>query len=442
MTIVAFIILFMFCMVSGFSQETTPQHQAWSMDSCIEYALAHNIRIKQSELNTRQRAVEYNTAKNSIWPSLQASGNQSFSFGRGLSEYNVYVSTNTANTSFSLGGDLNLFTGLQTKNQITMGKLQLAAATADYEQTKDDIRLAIMQNYVQILYNMEIENIAKTQVSIDSAQVVRLEALAEVGKANLAEMAAQRSTLAQSQFSLTQAHHQLLLSILDLTQLLELEHPENFSIQPMDVSTFSLNSFVSAEQIYNEAIGVRPEIRAEELRVEYAKTNISRTKGAYSPILSMNGGIMTNYYAMLGYENAGFGEQLKNNFNPYVGFSLYIPIFDKMVSQNNIKTAKLQYSNQQMELENVKKALYKEIQQAYYNAVASSDKYKSSKAAKESAEKAFELSQARYEGGEITLTEYNENKNTFLKASSDLLQAQYEYIYLIRLLEFYRSSQQ
>lgn len=440
MTIVVFILILMFCLVSGQCQDTAPQQQPWSMDECIQYALEHNITIKQSEINTQERAVEYSTAKNSIWPSLSANGNQSFSFGRGLSEYNTYVRTNTANTSFGLGADLNLFTGLQTKNNITMGKLQLAAATADYEKIKDDIRIAVMQSYVQILYNQEIEAVAKAQVSIDSAQVVRLEALSEVGKANLTEVAAQRSTLAQSQLTLTQAHNQLILSLLDLTQLLELDHPEQFSIKPMDVSTFTLNTLPSAEQIYNEAIGVRPGIRAEEIRVEYAKTNISLAKGAYSPILTMNGGIMTNYYALFGYENAKFGEQLKNNFNPYLGFSLYIPIFDKLVSQNNVKTAKLRYSNQQMELENVKKALYKEIQQAYYGAVAADDKYKSSKAATESAQKAFELSQASYEGGKITLTEYNESKNNYLKSSSELLKAKYEYLFQTKILDFYRSA--
>lgn len=428
----------MFCMIIGYCQDTLRQHP-WSMDECIQYALEHNIKIKQRGNNTQQCEVEYSTAKNSIWPSLSANGIQSFSFGRGISEYNTYVRTNTANTSFGIRGDLNLFTGLQTKNNITLGKLQLAAATADYEKFKDDIRIAVMQSYVQILYNIEIESVAKAQVSIDSAQVIRLEALSEVGKANLTEVAAQHSTLAQSQLTLTQAHNQLILSLLDLTQLLEIDHPEQFSIKPMDVSAFALNTLPSAEQIYNEAIGVRPGIRAEEIRVEYAKTNISLAKGAYSPILSMNGGISTNYYALFGYENAKFGEQLKNNLNPYLGFSLYVPIFDKLVTQNNVKTAKLRYSYQQMELENVKKALYKEIQQAYYGAVAADDKYKSSKAATESAQKAFELSQASYEGGKITLTEYNESKNNYLKASSELLKAKYEYLYQTKILDFYRS---
>ena len=132
----------------------------------------------------------------------------------------------------------------------------------------------------------------------------------------------------------------------------------------------------SPEQIYAQAVGIRPEVKAEEIRYDYAKTNIALAKSGYIPTLSMNGGIGTNYYALLGHQNKSFGQQLKDNFSPYLGFSLYIPIFDKLVTRNNVRSAKLQLSSQQLQLDNVKKTLYKEIQQAYYGAVSARDKYK------------------------------------------------------------------
>lgn len=429
-----------FCCLAGlaYGQESQSTAEFWTMEQCVQYAFEHNISIKQSSNNVQQRSVDLNTARNSIWPSLEAGANQGFSFGRGLQEDNTYVSRSTGNTSFNIGGNLDLFTGLRTKHNITLGKLNLEAATADYEQAKDDIRIAVMQAYMQILYNQEISEIAQIQISIDSQQVERLNALENAGKASSAEVAAQKSSLAQSQLTYTQAVNQLKLSILDLTQLLELDHPENFGVVALDVSHFELVALPDPEQVYAEAVGIRPGIRAEELRTDYAKTNISLAKSSYIPTLSMNGGISTNYYALLGMSNTGFGEQLKNNFSPYLGFSLYVPIFDKLATRNNVRNAKLQYSNQQLQLDNAKKKLYKEIQQAYYGAVTARDKYKSSKAAAESASEAFELESGRYEGGKVTLTEFNEAKNNYMKAASDLLQAQYEFIYQTQLLEFYR----
>lgn len=437
-------IFFCFLMSCGLllvhGQDNTTHNGPWTLDDCIQYALEHNISIKQSQNNCQQRSIELNTARNSVWPSLQANGSQGFNFGRGLSEDNTYTMNSTANTSFSIGGSLDLFTGLRVKNNITMGKLNLQAATADYEKAKDDIRIAVMQAFTQILYDMEISKVAAEQISIDSMQLERLQAMERAGKAGSAEVAAQRSTLAQSQLTYTQAANQLTLDLLELSQLLELTSPDGFSVAPLDISNFSVKELPSPEQVYAQAVGVRPEIKAEEIRYDYAKTNIALAKSGFIPTLSMNGGIGTNYYALLGYQNKSFGQQLKDNFSPYLGFSLYIPIFDKLVTRNNVRSAKLQLSSQQLQLDNVKKTLYKEIQQAYYGAVSARDKYKSSKIAAESSEEAFILEKARYENGKVTLTEFNEAKNNYLKASSDLVQAQYDYIYKVQLLEFYRSG--
>ena len=436
-----------FCFLMSFGllcvqgQENTAHKGPWSLEECIQYALEHSISVKQSQYNCQQRSIELNTARNSIWPSFQANGSQGFNFGRGLSEDNTYTMNNTANTSFSIGGSLDLFTGLRVKNNITMGKLNLQAATADYEKAKDDIRVAVMQAYVQILYDMEISKVAAEQISIDSMQLERLQAMEKAGKAGPAEVAAQRSAVAQSRLTYTQATNQLNLDLLSLSQLLELNSPEGFTVVPMDISNFTVNALPDPEQVYTQAIGIRPAIKAEEIRYDYAKANISLAKSGYIPTLSMNGGIGTNYYALLGFENKKFGQQLKENFSPYLGFSLYIPIFDKLVTRNNVRSAKLQLSSQQLQLDNVKKALYKEIQQAYYGAVSARDKYTSSKVAAESAEEAFLLEKARYENGKATLTEFNEAKNNYLKASSDLVQAQYDYLYKVQLLEFYRSGE-
>ena len=129
---------------------------------------------------------------------------------------------------------------------------------------------------------------------------------------------------------------------------------------------------------------------------------------------------------------------MKNNFSQYLGLSLSVPIFTRFSNRNNLRSAELSYRNQELQLENVKKSLYKEIQQAYYNAVASQEKYRSSEEAARSAEEAFRLTSAKYEIGQANITEFNEARDGWLRAESDLVRSRYEYLYSAKLLDFYR----
>ena len=424
------------CIANGQHANSTP----WSLESCVQYALNHNLTVKQSENAVAQREVELNTAKNSVWPAFQASASQNFSFGRGLSEDNTYVSSNTANTSFGVGGSMNLFTGFRVKNNITMGKLNLEAANADCDKAKEDIRIAVTQAYMLILYNIELCKVAELQIVIDSTQVERLTALRDAGKIGPAEVSSRKSTLAQSRLTLTQARNNLRIAILDMTQLLELPSPEGFVVVAPDESLLVTDILSDPEQIFAQAVAVRPAVKAEEMRTEAAETNIKLAKAGWWPTLSMNGGVITDYYALLGHTSKGFASQLGDNFSPYVGITLNVPIFNRLETRNNVRKAKLLLESQQLQSENVRKALYKEIQQAYYNAVAAREKWLSSGVAEASARENFELSEALYEAGKRTSTEFNEAKNNYLQAVSNLAQARCEYFYQVQLLELYRGN--
>ena len=149
-------------------------------------------------------------------------------------------------------------------------------------------------------------------------------------------------------------------------------------------------------------------------------------------------GIGTASASSSGYPSKTFFEQLGNNFSQYVGLSLNVPIFSRMANRNQVKTARISYDNQQLQLETAKKQLYKEIQQAWYNALAAQSKFESGTQAAAAAGESFALTQAKYENGKASITEFNESKTQYLKACSDLAQARYEYLYQTRLLDFYR----
>ena len=429
----------------------------WSLQKCCDYAVEHNIAIRQQQNRCEQQALQLNTARNQRLPDLSGSAGQNFSFGRGLTAENTYTNTNTSSTSFSLGTSVPLFTGFQIPNNIRLNQLNLEAATADLEKAKNDIRVQVAQQYVQILYDMEILDVARRQTAIDSAQVARLQSLLAVGKTSEAEVAQQQATLAQSNLTATQADNNLHLALLALSQLLELPSPEGFSIEAplsgpegaiIDPSSDSKTNVApsgavggaSPDEIFTAALLVKPEIAAEQLRLKATDRSLAIARAGYMPSLSFSAGLGTNYYTTSGFKADPFGKQLKNNFSQYLGLSLNIPIFNRFQTRNSIRSAKLDRLNQQLTLDNTKKTLYKEIQQAWYNTVAARQKVESSLEARRASETAFRMVQTKYENGKATITEFNEAKNTYLRTESDLTQARYEHLYQVALLKFYRGE--
>ena len=425
-------------LVAAFAAGAQAQERVWTLPQCIDHALENNLSVKRSGLNVEQREIDLNTAENNRLPSVSGSAGQNFSFGRGLTADNTYANTNTTNTSFSVGAQVPVFNGFQIKHNIELSKLNLAAATADLEKAKDDIRVAVAQAYVQILYNMEILDVARSQVEIDSLQVVRLTEMASNGMVASADVSAQEATLAQSRVSATQAENNVALAILDLTQLLELPSPEGFHIARPSVEGLETVMLMDPEAIYAEAVQFKPAVKAEEIRLDQALKSIDLAKDSFLPSLSLSGGLGTNYYTSSGFPSTGFSSQLKNNFSQYIGLNLSVPIFSHFSNRNQVRNARLQYSSQEIVLDNSRKSLYKEIQQAYYNAVGSQAKYRSSQVAAASAEDAFELAQAKYENGKSGITEFNEAKGRYISAASNLVQARYEYLYQSKILDFYR----
>ena len=415
---------------------------SWTLRQCCDYAVEHNITVKQYENQRQRQEIQLSTARNQRLPDLNGSAGQNLSFGRGLTAENTYTNTNTSSTSFSLGTSVPLFTGFQIPNNIRLNELNLEAATQDLEKAKNDIRMQVAQAYVQILYCTEISDVARRQISIDSAQVARLQAMFNAGKASEAQLAQQKATMAQSQLTATQADNNLQLAILALTQLLELPSPEGFAIEhPALNNVDGQASLPSPDAIYAEALNIKPEVQAQQLRLRSAESSIKLAQSGLYPTLSFSAGLGSNYYKTSGFQTNGFGEQLRDNFSQYLGFNLSVPIFNRFTVRNNIRSAHKERDNQQLALDNTKKTLYKEIQQAYYNTVAASQKLTSSEEARHSSEAAFQLTQAKYEQGQTTITEFNEAKNNYLKAESDLTQARYEYLFQQALIQFYRGRE-
>lgn len=425
----------------GIGAMCMPVHaqQAWTLKKCIDYAIEHNLTIKQQEASAEQSKIELSTAKNSRLPDLNGSASHSFSFGRSLQADNTYNSINTQNTGFSLSTSVPLFTGLQIPNNIALSKLNLQAALEDLNAAKENVSIQVASSYLQVLFNDELARVAHEQVDLSREMLVQREAYFRNGKASESELYEAKSRVAQDELSAVQADNDYQLALLDLSQLLELPSPDGFAIvSPQTDAVENLGTPLPPAEIYADALLIKPVIKAAQYRLEGAQKSIRIAQSAYYPQLSLGAGLSTNYYKMSGMDNAGFGSQLRDNFSQYVGLTLSIPIFNRLATRNRVRSARIQQTTLGWQLEDSKKTLYKEIQQAYYNTLSAQTKYTSSRTAAEAAKASFDLMKERYMNGKANATEFNESRTAWMRAVSDQLQAKYNYIFRFKILDFYR----
>ena len=414
--------------------------KVWSLLECIDYAYQNNFEIQMRHVNVEKQEVALNTSKNRRLPNLSASASQSFSYGRSASGFdNTYQDRNSASSQWSASTSVPIFTGFMITNEIEASKLDLLAISAELEKAKEDMAINITAFYLQILYYKEMLNIAKVQKNLSGEQLDRTKKMYENGRAAEAQIYEIEAQVSNDDLSVVQAESDLQISILTLTQLLELPSPEGFDVEePEGVFEFSLVS--KPDVIYETALSTRASVRAEKLRLESSERYIKMAQSSYYPTLNFGAGYGNNYYKISDFDNPSFSNQIKNNRNEYFGVNLSIPIFNRFSTRNNVRTAKLNSRLQELQLENTKKSLYKEIQQAYYNAITAEEKYKSAEAAYKSAEKSFGYMQEKLDNGRATMYEYNDSKTSMTRALSNRTQAKYDFIFRKKILEFYEKQ--
>ena len=210
-----------FVTIAVLSAGSAMAQKQWNLKQCIEYAIEHNLTIKQQEAAKDESAVDLNTAKWSRLPDLNGSASHSFNFGRSLQMDNTYQQLNTQNTGLNLSTSIPLFTGMQIPNQIALSKLNLKAAVEDLNKAKEDISIQVTSAYLQVLFNEELAKVAHEQVALSEEMLKQKTAFFKVGKASEAELYEAKSRAAQDQLSAVQADNEYRLALLDLSQLLE-----------------------------------------------------------------------------------------------------------------------------------------------------------------------------------------------------------------------------
>lgn len=429
--------------ILAFSFAKVSAQQVWTLQQCIDYAMEHNTGILQSQLQQQNADYQLKMSQNAWQPTVSANASEGLGFGQSPSYTGVYVSDNSSSASAGISVSMPLFQGLNIFNTTKADQLNLQATMQDLEAAKRDLSLTIMAYYMEVIYCKELKGVAERQLELSETQHQRTQELYEVGKvpeSNVYESAAQ---VASDRASLTEAENNLMLRLLDLTQAMEIENVEGFDVvAPDNFMTEEELPLTSAQTTIQHALTHQPEMLSAQLKLEQAHYELKAAKSAWYPSLSLYGGYSNGYYHYFtnGSANIPFSQQLKTNGRTQVGVSLNIPIFNGMQTKYRVKMTELGIDNQQLNIENTSKKLKKEIQQAYYSAVAAKQKYVAAENSLRSSQLAYEYAQAGFEAGKSTLMELNESKNRLYKAESSMLQAKYEYLYRCKVMAFYNED--
>ena len=429
------------------------QNRLWSLEECIRYAIEHNISIKQLIIQKNVAEVDLNTAQMSRLPNLNASIGQNWNFGRTQVQSGLYENRSQSNSNLSVGSSIPIFTGFRIPNEIERSKLELETSVQNLAKAKEDLSLNVASLFLQVLFNKELLKINWEQLALAQTQIERTKALLEAGKIPESQLYDIEAQVANDKVLVIQAENNLRLALLDLAQSLELEQNSDFDIvTPVfgDVVTEFMSSVHPPQTVFENALQIKPAIKARELQVQSAEKTLAIAESGYYPTLNLSMGIGTSYYFLYGknystlpngeqilFTNDSFSNQFNNNMNETIGLSLSIPIFNRYSVKNQVRNARLNIDNQQLVLENAKKTLYKEIETAYLNAISAQEKYNAAQQAIKATSESFNYAKERYETGKSSVFEFNEARTRLMRSQSEEVQAKYDYIFRTKILDFY-----
>lgn len=454
------------------SQE--PSTGLWSIDDCITYAMENNIQIKQTVLNTQYSENLLKQSKLSQIPNLNGSLGYNYSWGRALDETTYRYSNNSQINSINVGlsTSVNLFNGLQVRNTIQQNELNLMSSYADVEKIKNDISLNIAAAYLAILFNKELLAVTQNQLVITEQQVSRTRKMVDAGKLAEGSFLEIQAQYAGEELNLVNAENQLAISLLNLQQTLDLPVDTAFEVYIPQLDDPDENPIVmSAIEVYQIAEQEMPQIRGAQYSLESSEKQLSVAKGARSPQLYLSGNYNTGYsdirQQFTGYgeptsipigitddgvnvnsypqESLQFGaypfvDQMVDNRAAGVGLGLSVPIFNGWQVNTSIANARIALESSQLELQSKKLMLYASIQQAHADAFAALKKFRASEQALVSMAESFKYTEKKFEVGLVNTVDYNTSKNQLTSTQSDLLQAKYDFIFRVKILNFYRGE--
>jgi len=450
----------------------------WSLQKCVDYALENNLQVKQSGLDVESAEISLFGSKMSTLPSANGSLGVNTSTGRSIDPFtNTIIDRGINSQNAGLNASLPLFDGFQRYNSIRRDQYGQLAAEQDLESVQNDVTLNVVTFYTNILFNKELLETAKLRLATTESQENRIRKQVEIGALAQADLLQIMQQKASDELEVVRAENNLNFSYLQLKQALQIPAEQSFEIETPELPEPSAGELMeSSSNVYQYALQNQPVIKAAEYRTESAMRGIGVARSGYYPSLSLNAGISTNYsdaapeqFPVLGSENTvitrpvgvventgqlvitqeevpsefkenTYWNQLDFNQRRFIGLSLNIPIFNRFQVKNNVQQSIINHKRSEYQLTAVKNQLQQTIEQAYQDVKAAAKSYQALKNSFDASELSFKNAQQRLELGATDAVEFTQIKNDFERVKSDLIRAKYDYIFKLKVLDFYQGK--
>ncbi len=445
---------------------------AWDLQQCISYANNHNISLKQSALTNEVNKNNTLQSKASILPSLNLGASHTYNFGQTIDRFtNQFANTQVLSQNFYVSSSVVLWSGLSQYNTIKANEYKYLSGVENLKQQQNDLALNVANAYITVIFTDELLKISANQLAITKEQLERTQKLVNAGALAKSVEYDVKAQLATDDVNVTTADNNYQLSVLNLKQLLNLDSVTNFTIARPVVDVQD-NALVSnnIQSVYETSLKNQPSVKSAEYSIKSAEKSLAASRGRISPSLSLTGSLGTGYSGLgkefvsaniTGFQASGitnkgdtvytpvtdyvtrkkpFADQFNDNINKSIGFTLTVPLFNGLQTHTSIKNAKLNALNAKFSQDLVEQNLYKTIAQAYASAKAALNKYNATKASVEAASESFKYAQQKFNAGAISAFDFSSAKNRLFAAESNLIQSKYDYIFKLKVLDYYQGK--
>lgn len=409
----------------------------WSLEECVLYALSNNLQVINGQYNNDIQNKNLQIAQKEQLPSLNGNINNSASFGQGRDVFGTVRRNDNYNNSASVNGNIFLYNNGRLKKNIEKSQYDLDAGLYDLETVKNNLSLQIAQQYLQILLNKEIKKIADEAVQNAETLLKRAKITTEVGTTPKTIEAEAVANLARERQNQITAGINIDRSLFNLAMLLQLKDYKSFDVQEVPLPELLDQPLKSTDSILITAFENQPQIKASQSRISAAQKQIELVETNFYPTVSASSGIGSSYFDPFAYSNPGFLKQYRDNFGQNIGLNVSIPIFNKGITKLQVEQAKISESIAANNLLQEKLQVQQDVQKAYFDATSNYENFIAAQEAEKSTKLAMEFAEMSYNAGRTTIYDLNNARNNWISAQGSVAQAKYNYIFSMKLLNFY-----
>lgn len=427
-------------------QEISAQVKKWTLEDCINYAVANNIGLQRQKLQSESAEANLLKSKLDILPTLNFGSDANVGFGRSINPVtNLITFKQNLSNSYSLNSSLDLFNGFTTLNTIAANKFLLKAGVESEKIARNTLVIEILSQYYQVIYAKGLEDASKMQADLSEKQLFRILKMVETGREALSRQFEMESRLSGDKLAFTVAHNSANQALTTLRQMLQLDPGSDFDLLYPDLDKLLITDLeYAADSIYAIASQILPRLKSIEFELKANKKQYAATKGFVAPRLSAGGAIYTGYYKVMNetdIDQASFSTQLKNNNSQAVYVSLDIPLFNNYTTGRNIKLARIRMDDAALRLEQEKNNLYMEIENACLNYNRGKDEFSAAAANLDFNRKSFSAVEKKFESGLVDVTDYSAAKTTLFSAETEALRTKLQLLIRKLTIDLYSTGE-